>query len=309
MQELQTAPPSPEVADGSLFEEIRQLAQQASIEINIPELKDLEPSRAFLPAGKKIYLSCLPGQTWEETERASRKLHEAGFDPVPHIPVRLLSDRDTLSRLLENLVESAHAREVLLISGDYPRAVGPYSSVADVLRSGALQEHGVLRLSVAGHPEGHPNVPLAEIRRAEIEKALIAAQLRLDLTLLTQFFFEAAPFLDWVDELRSCGVGAHLVGGVSGPARAGALLKYAIRCGVGPSIRVLGARPSSVMKLMGDHGPQSVLRPLAAARSAGQCDFRGIHLFCFGGYLRTCEWLHRIAKGQFTLNHSGGFDV
>lgn len=298
-----------DTADGSLLDEIRRLAQQASIEINVADLKDLEPSRAFVPEGKKVYVSCLPKQTWDDTQRASRALHETGFEPVPHIPVRLLSDAQTLSRLLKNLVKTAHVREVLLISGDYPRAVGPYSCVADVLRSGLLREHGLGRVSIAGHPEGHPRVPLTEIRRAETEKALIAHQLGLELTLVTQFFFEAAPFLDWVDELRCHQVRAHLVGGLSGPARMSSLLKYAMRCGVGPSIRTLTGRTSSVMKLMAEHGPQTVIRALGEARSAGQSDFGGVHLFCFGGYLRTCEWLHRVAAGQFRLNDSGGFDM
>ena len=53
----------------------------------------------------------------------------------------------------------------------------------------------------------------------------------------------------------------------------------------------------------------SVLRTLAAERAAGTADFASIHLFCFGGYLRTCEWLHRVAAGAFTLNASGGFDI
>jgi hypothetical protein len=26
--------------------------------------------------------------------------------------------------------------------------------------------------------------------------------------------------------------------------------------------------------------------------------FNGLHFFCFGGYLRTCEWLNRLAAGQ-----------
>jgi methylenetetrahydrofolate reductase (NADPH) len=179
----------------------------------------------------------------------------------------------------------------------------------DVLQGGLLREHGLRRVSLAGHPEGHPSVPLETIRRAEREKTLLAAQSGLEVTLLTQFFLEHAPFLDWVRELRANGVQARIVGGLAGPAGAATLFKYAMRCGVGPSIRALGARPTSLVKLMGDHGPEKVLRGLADARVAGTADFNGIHLFCFGGYLRTCQWLHRVANGQFTLNDSGGFSI
>jgi hypothetical protein len=64
---------------------------------------------------------------------------------------------------------------------------------------------------VAGHREGHPTVALADIRRAELDKARAAQQARQDLTFPAQFFFEGAPFLDWVRELRSNGVQAPIV--------------------------------------------------------------------------------------------------
>jgi methylenetetrahydrofolate reductase (NADH) len=130
----------------------------------------------------------------------------------------------------------------------------------------------------------------------------------LETTFVTQFFFEPAPFLKWTAELRASGVQARIESGLAGPARITTLFKYATRCGIGPSIRALGARPTSVMKLIGDHGPQKIMRTLAEARSTGATDFNGIHLFCFGGYLRTCKWLHDVATGRFTLNDSGGFD-
>jgi methylenetetrahydrofolate reductase (NADPH) len=117
------------------------------------------------------------------------------------------------------------------------------------------------------------------------------------------------PFLDWVGDLRAQGVRARFVGGVAGPARPATLLKFAMRCGVGPSIRALTARPSSFMHLLGDHGPEHVVRGLAEARSIGAAEFGGIHLFGFGGYLRTCEWLSRVASGNFRLNGHGGLEV
>jgi hypothetical protein len=66
----------------------------------------------------------------------------------------------------------------------------------------------------------------------------------------------------------------------------------------------LGARPSSLLKLAADHGPELVLRELAQA-CRNRTDFDGIHLFCFGGFLRTCEWLHAAAEGRFVQNDGG----
>ena len=94
----------------------------------------------------------------------------AGFEPIPHIPVRLMANAETLDRTLDRLVRDAHVQEVLLIAGDYATPVGPYSAVGEVLGSGALAKHGLTKVSIAGHPEGHPVVALDEIRRAEREK-------------------------------------------------------------------------------------------------------------------------------------------
>ena len=288
---------------------IAQLAREASIEITVHDIVHLEESRSVLPPGKTLFVSHLPKQQWHETEAACRAVRAAGFRPVPHVPVRLLPDAATVDRVLGGYVDAAQVDELLLISGDYPRALGPYSEVMQVMRSGVLQRHGMRRVTVAGHPEGHPSVRPAEIRRAELNKARLAQQAGLEMTLLTQFFFEQTPFLDWVGELRAAGVQARLVGGLAGPTKLGSLIKFALRCGAGASMRVLTARPAAFTKLLGDHGPESVLRGLAHARCEKSSDFAGVHLFCFGGFVRTCRWLQAIADGRFILDDADGFRV
>jgi methylenetetrahydrofolate reductase (NADPH) len=289
------------VSANSPSKTIAQLAQNASVEINVQDVKHLAASRPLLPPGSRIYISHLPKQAWQETREACRAVREAGFEPVPHIPVRLIEDSRALEGMLKGLVEEARIAELLLISGDYPNAAGPYSTVEQVLLTGALQQHGLTRVSIAGHPGGHPKVTLSEIRLAERRKALLAGGEGLQVTLVTQFFFEHLPFVSWVNELRAQDIHARIVGGLAGPASLPTLLKFATRCGVGPSIRALGARPTSLTRLLADHGPEQVLRGLAEVHDRGECEFTGIHLFCFGGFLRTCEWLSRVARGQFEL--------
>lgn len=283
---------------------IVQLAQDASIELNVQDLKHLDASRRLLPHGKRVYVSHLPKQRWDETWLACREVRAAGFDPIPHLPVRLVASETSLDRVLEDAV-SSQVKEVLLIAGDYPEPAGPYSVVADVLQTGKLQQHGLTRVSLAGHPEGHPIVALEEIRRAEREKALLAERLGLEATFVTQFFFEAAPFLHWAAESRAQGIRARLIAGLSGPAGITTLLKFARRCGVGASMRALVARPSAFSKLIGEHGPEEVVRELGAAVAATPAMFDGLHFFCFGGYLQTCEWLNKVAAGRIKLRTRG----
>lgn len=267
------------------------LVRSASIEINVQDVKHLDASRSLLQSGTKLYVSHLPNQRWEDTVAACRAVHVAGFDPVPHIPVRLLDDETALDRLLAQLTERAHITEALLISGDYAQPRGAYASVLQVLRAGKLQAHGLRRVSLAGHPEGHPTVPREAIRRAEIDKAAHAREAGLETTFVTQFCFESTPFIEWSRELRREGVDARLVAGIAGPASIATLFKLALRCGVGPSIRALGARPGVIGKLIGDHSPEQLIGDLAHAPDSGAAQFSGLHVFCFGGYLRTCRWL------------------
>lgn len=292
-----------------LRQTILRWARESSIEFNVQDAKHLQASRELLPEGKRLYVSHLPKQTWEETLQACREVQAVGFEAIPHVPVRLLPDHGTLERFLDTAVRDAAVSEVLLISGDYPQSVGPYSAVADVLRTGVLGQYGLKRVSLAGHPEGHPKVAMEEIRRAEAEKTAVARAQGLDAALVTQFFFEAQPFISWAANARAAGVGSRIVAGLCGPARIATLLKYAVRCGVGPSIRALGARPSSMMKLITDYGPEDVLGQLAASFTDSAPDFDGLHLFCFGGYLRTCEWLQRLAAGRFELNEQGALNI
>ncbi|GFE84904.1 methylenetetrahydrofolate reductase [Steroidobacter agaridevorans] len=286
---------------------IATLARGCSIEMNVQDAPQLRRARSLLSPGKKVYVSHLPKQTWQQTIDACHEVREVGFEPVPHVPVRLLDSARTLEEFLHQAANRAQVAEILLISGDYPQARGPYSTVAEVLRTGKLGEFGLRRISMAGHPEGHPQVPLPEIRRAEREKAELAQAAGLQATLLTQFFFEAPPFVEWAAGLRADGVRARLVAGISGPASIATLLRYAVRCGVGPSIRALGARPTSMVKLIGDHGPEQLMRTLAGVPRPDVYD--GLHFFTFGGFLRTCEWLQRVGAGEFTLDRHGGFRV
>jgi methylenetetrahydrofolate reductase (NADPH) len=184
--------------------------------------------------------------------------------------------------------------DALLLAGDYDRAVGPYGAVADVLRSAPWRESGLRRVTFGGHPEGHPRVAPDDIRRAQLDKAALAAEHGLEATFVTQFVFESAPVIEWARTMRAAGVRARLVAGHAGPARLPTLLKFALRCGIGPSIRALGSHPGSIAKLAREQGPERVMREISRD-AAGAID--GLHFFSFGGYGRTAEWLRAIAAG------------
>ncbi len=284
---------------------IIRLCQGASVEMTYHDLGRIAEWGALLEPGSEIFVSHLPQQNWEQTVAASVEVRQAGFAPVPHVPARHLASARELDQLLEQLTGRASVEHVLLIAGD--RApIGRFAASSEVLRTGLLLQHGIRRLSVAGHPEGHPQVGSGDLRAAELEKVRLAEEAGLKLSFVTQFAFDAGPIEQWTRDLRARGVRNAIYIGLAGPARLSTLLQYALRCGVGPSIRALGGRAASFGRLLGERGPEALVRELARARNGG-LEIDGIHLFSFGGLARTCRWIRAVQDGRFTPDEAHGF--
>jgi methylenetetrahydrofolate reductase (NADPH) len=274
---------------------VSQLAREASLEVNDLELRDLDAARELLAPGRRVYVSHLPRQSWSRTFEMCALVARRGFEPVPHLPVRLVRDRTEWGTLLRQ-ARDAGVREQLLISGDYAGAQGPFSSVLDAIETGEIERQGFTRVSFAGHPEGHPAVSSTVILEAQIEKWRRATAMGVEVSFVTQFFFAADAFGRWARELRDAGVRASLVAGIAGPVGLGKLIRLARRCGVGESLRALTARPASTLKLLADHDPAALLRDLVALAPGSAPD--GIHVFSFGGLMRTAEWLDHRGRGH-----------
>ena len=303
------SPPETVRSDESETQAIVALARRASIEMTWHDGAQLATCRGLLAPGTPMYVSHIPGQSWKQTLATCIAVRAVGLEPVPHVPVRELADEAALQRLIAALAGDADVHRLLLIAGDRADPLGPFAQTLDVLASDLLWRYAVRHVTVAGHPEGHPRIAYGDLKRAEREKIACAAERGIELTFLTQFFFEAAPFLEWVRELRRNGVRARVVAGLTGPARLATLFKYALRCGVGPSIRALGARPGSFAPLVGERGPESLMRAIARAAGEGRTEPIGIHLYSFGGLTRSCAWIDAVAHGRFVLDDSVGFTV
>lgn len=278
-----------------------RLMQNASVEITVHDVKHLDACRALLGPATPVYVSFLPKQDWKQTQRAVVAVRRAGFEPIPHLPARQLESRAQLENVLGGFAGEAAVRRILLIAGDRSTPRGPFGCTTDVLQTGLLAAHGIEGVVVAGHPEGHPSIPAPELRASEHAKVEAARQAGLEISFLTQFCFSAAPIIAWVEQLRARGIRTPVVAGLAGPARVTTLLRYAMICGVGPSLRALSTRTDSITQLASARGPEPVIRALARAGLSGAVDLAGIHLFSFGGLMRTCAWIDAAARGQFRL--------
>ena len=79
------------------------------------------------------------------------------------------------------------------------------------------------------------------------------------MAIATQFAFEAKPIIEWADSLADAGITIPVHIGIAGPAKLQTLIKFAIACGVGPSLKVLQKRAMDVTKLLLPYEPTDVL--------------------------------------------------
>jgi methylenetetrahydrofolate reductase (NADPH) len=304
-----TSTPSGAVASAGreLHAAIAALAAQASIEASARNVADVDDYAGIVPAGTDVFVTWLPRMPYHHLVSVARRLRQVGMSPVPHVTPRQLASREAAEDFLGRLRDEARVTRVLLVAGDAEAPVGPYESSAAFLETGLLEAHGIRSVGIAGYPEGHPRIPEATLAAA-LERKIESAAARHDLFVVSQFCFDGQPILDWLARLRARGVAAPVRVGVAGPATVRALLNYAVRCGIGNSIRALRRQAISLPRLLAEHGPDRVVRRLAEG-GAG-LGIAGLHCFPFGGFARSARWLGAVAAGRFVPDDAqGGFGV
>ncbi len=169
-----------------------------------------------------------------------------------------------------------------------------------LLETGLFGKAGFKHLHVAGHPEGNkdidPDGSDANVMDALRWKQRFADTSDAKMALATQFAFDADPIIAWADSLKDAGITLPIHIGIAGPAKLQTLIKFAIACGVGPSLKVLQKRAMDVTKLLLPYEPTDVITALADHKAANP-DFNiaQVHFFPLGGIKTNAKWA--IANG------------
>ena len=265
-----------------------------SIEVMPRTAEKVEDFRAILPKGTRVYIAHIDGTPIEDMVATARRINAQGFDVMPHFPARIIKDKTTLKDWVARYQGEANVRQALLLAGGLAQPVGDYHSSMQLIESGAFD--GFERLNVAGHPEGNRDIDPDGSDRAVMEaarwKSAFAERTDAKIAMATQFCFEAGPVIAWVNQLKAEGVKLPVHIGVAGPAKLQTLIKFAIACGVGPSLKVLQKRAMDVTKLLLPYEPTDFLTELAAHKAANP-DFgiEQVHFFPLGGIKTNAQWV------------------
>jgi methylenetetrahydrofolate reductase (NADPH) len=210
---------------------------------------------------------------------------------MPHLSARRIGALGELDTMLGRAVDEAGARRAFIVAGDPPEPAGPFADTLSIIRTGLLEKHGFRAVGVAGHPEGHPNMAGEALWDALVAKLDALEERGLGSLIVTQFGFDADPFIDWLTELRARGIMAPVRIGVPGPAGIKTLLRFAARCGVGASAAVMTKYGVSITQLLGKAGPDRLVDALVARLTPAHGPVR-LHFYPFGGLVNTVEWIN-----------------
>ena len=270
------------------------LLEDFSIEVMPRSAAKIDDFRAILPAGTRVYLAHIDGTDFADMLATARRLVDEGFAVMPHFPARGIADRAELARRIAAYSDIGVSRALVIAGGiDTPR--GAYHEAMQLLRTGLFDAAGFTELHVAGHPEGNRDIDPAggdaACLAALVEKDGFRRETDAAMAIATQFAFEAAPVIAWTDRLRAAGVTLPVHIGVAGPAKLQTMLKFAMACGIGPSLRVLQRRAADLTRLMTPFEPTEFLSDLAAHKAAHP-DFavERVHFFPLGGITAATDW-------------------
>ena len=285
--------------------EVEAFLQGYSIEV-MPRTAEKIPSfRDLLPLGTRVYIAHIEGTPIEDMVATAKRIAAEGYAVMPHFPARIIKDKDVLGDWIARYQGEANVTQALILAGGVTKPHGDFDSSMELLESGLFDKAGFTRLHVAGHPEGNkdidPDGTNLNVDAALQWKQRFSERSDAEMALATQFAFEAGPIIEWANAIKAAGVDIPIHIGIAGPAKLQTLIKFAIACGVGASLKVLQKRAMDVTKLLLPYEPTDVITQLAAHKAKNP-DFNisHVHFFPLGGIKTNANWAIRNGGNSAT---------
>ncbi|MCC5871715.1 MAG: methylenetetrahydrofolate reductase [NAD(P)H] [Gammaproteobacteria bacterium] len=194
-------------------------------------LDRLATVRARLDAARPEFYSVTygaGGSTRDRTRDLVLDIHAEGRTVAPHLSIG--SDAPEAVRFLLDAYREAGIRHLVALRGDIPSGLGSRAEVHYAEELVALvREHSGnhFRIFVAAYPEVHPDSRSPESDLAHFADKVAAGADEA----ITQYFYNADAYFDFVDRCAKAGVKVPIVPGVMPITNYANLLRFSDGCG------------------------------------------------------------------------------
>jgi len=251
----------------------------------LPTKRTLEAVLESVPREVTVTVTASPVKGLEPTLELACALAGHGYQAVPHLSARLVSDRTHLTDIVARLTQ-AGISDVFIPAGDANPPAGPFDSALALLEE--LNELGrpFAQVGVTGYPESHPIIGDDVTVQAMWDKRRYATYL------VSNLCFDPAVLRGWIKRIRTRGVTLPLYVGLAGPIDRTKLLSMATKIGVAESSRFLAGHSGWFLRMgtPGAYDPDRLLARVAGQLVAPGAAVAGFHIFTFGQLAQTEQW-------------------
>ena len=223
---------------------------------------------SVLPKVKDVYITMLPGDDFKNVANKAKELAQSGFNPVPHFPARSIKNLNDLKDYV-SMCKDFGVKQALVIGGS-TQPTGDYHCSLQLLETGLFEG---LKIGIAGHPEGSPDISNSDLEKAMTDKKPFADYI------VTQWLLNPDPIVKFISKQS---LPVHV--GITGPLKISSLIKFANIVGAKNSINFLKSNVSKALDLLKPSDPNDLISKLKGSTE-------NFHIYTFGGLKETNKWL------------------
>ncbi|CAM5614503.1 methylenetetrahydrofolate reductase (NADPH) [Aquamicrobium terrae] len=263
-----------------------------ALEITGKAIAEVELAKSEIPPLTPINVAFLGNESHEQRINAAKTIRVCGFEPVPIISSRRLRSELDKDQLLEALVAQASPQRFIFVGGDPSEPAGPFQDSIALLKSGVLDQHSIRHVGIVAYPEGHPKIDDQALWNSLRWKIRFLKEAGCSIEITTQFGFDTAAVVRWLEQLRDEGIEAPVRIGIPGPSDVGKLLRFAKQFGVVTSVALARRYGLALTNLARKSVADRYWADLSENLSRQQFGNVRFHLYPFGGMLEGVRWMN-----------------
>ena len=223
---------------------------------------------SVLPKLKDVYITMLPGDDYKLVANKAKELVQSGYNPIPHFPARSIKNIEKLKDYV-SMCKDFGVKQALVIGGS-AEPIGDFHCSLQILETGLFQG---MKIGIAGHPEGSPDISDLDLEKAMKDKMPFADYI------VTQWLLDAKSIAKFISKQS---LPVHV--GITGPLKISSLLKFASIVGAKNSLNFLKSNATKAVDLFRPKDPKDLIENLKKYTD-------NFHIYTFGGLKETNKWL------------------